>query len=127
MNISHLLVQKKNVVGIEISDSLIRIAFFRTHKNLSGNKKRKDSTQDEELVLIEEPIAANVIDNGVVVDKDLLAKILRVLRSKIKIDTNYAIVSIPDDKIYSRIFSFPKSINESRLPEAMRLAINFFL
>ena len=127
MNIPHLLTQKKNVVGIEISDSLIRIAFFRTPKDSPKNKKQKNSTRNEELVLIEEPIAANVIDNGVVVDKDLLAKILRVLRSKIKIDTNYAIVSIPDDKIYSRIFSFPKSINEARLPEAMRLAINFQL
>lgn len=129
MNILNLLTQKKNVVGIEISDSLIRIAFFRRPSKPSWNKRGLGNTlgDQEELVLVEEPIGSNIIKNGVVVDRDLLTKTLQLIRAKIKIDTNYAIVSIPDDKIYSRIFSFPKSVGEARLPEAMRLAIGFQL
>ncbi|MEK7538803.1 MAG: hypothetical protein AAB552_03095 [Patescibacteria group bacterium] len=128
MNILNLLTQKKNVVGIEISDSLIRIAFFRAPKKLSHKKnKEKNLAPHDELILVEEPIPSNIIADGVVIDKDLLAKTLQLLRTKIKIDTNYAIVSIPDNKIYSRIFSFPKSVGDTRIPEAMRLAISLQL
>jgi Tfp pilus assembly PilM family ATPase len=130
MNILHALTRKKNVVGIEISDSLIRLAFFRASKKKPKRKKEGGDTAyafNEELVLIEEPLEARVVTDGIVADKELLTKILRLLRTKIKVETNYAIVSIPDGKIYSRIFSFPKSVGEARLPEAMRLAINFQL
>lgn len=129
MNILNLLRQKKNVVGIEISDSLIRIAFYRRlPKNTSAGKKTKTTPLPrEELVLLEESIPPNIIIDGVVADQELLAKTLSSLRSKIKLDTNYAVVSIPDDKIYSRVFSFPKSVTETRIPEAMKLAINFQL
>lgn len=129
MNILNLLTRKKNVVGIEISDSLIRIAFFRAPKKLVGKKNKlgKATMREDELILIEEPIPSNIIADGVVIDRDLLAKTLEILREKIKIDTNYAIVSIPDNKIYSRVFSFPKNIGDARLPEAMRLAISLQL
>jgi len=63
----------------------------------------------------------------VVIDIDLLASSLREIWDKAKLGTDYAIVAIPDDKIYSRIFSFPKSVTEERLSEAMRLAITFQL
>jgi Tfp pilus assembly PilM family ATPase len=125
MNIPNLLTKEKRVAGIEISDSVVRIAFFRPQKK--GVHIAKDKKQEEELALIEEPIAANIIADGVVTDIDLLGKTLKSIWEKAKLDTDYAIVSIPDDKIYSKIFSFPKSVEGVRLTEAMRLAISFQL
>ena len=143
MNLLNLLTKEKRVAGIEISDSVVRIAFFRSN----GKKKSRagihlvalDKPQtetatpaeahepDDELILIEETIAPNIIADGVVVDIDLLASTLKEIWGKAKLGTDYAIVAIPDDKIYSRIFSFPKSVTEERLTEAMRLAITFQL
>ncbi|MEK7569143.1 MAG: hypothetical protein AAB497_03450, partial [Patescibacteria group bacterium] len=80
MNFLNLLTKEKLVAGIEISDSVIRIAFFRAQNKKYKNERRVEQTTDnkqqttdgvrgqkeqverrvsEELVLIEEPIAAN--------------------------------------------------------------------
>ena len=143
MNLLNLLTKEKRVAGIEISDSVVRIAFFRPN----GRKKSRSTMHlvsldkeqpgtvdvsslketDDELILIEEPIASNIIADGVVVDVELLAKTLKDIWNKANLGTDYAIVAIPDDKIYSRIFSFPKSVTSERLSEAMRLAISFQL
>lgn len=131
MNLLNLLTKEKRVAGIEISDSVIRIAFFRPQKKKQATKIKGDTTEktqeQEELILIEEPIAANIIADGVVTDVELLGKTLRSIWTKAKLGTDYAIVAIPDDKIYSRIFSFPKTVGGTRLTEAMRLAISFQL
>lgn len=126
MNILNLLTKEKSVAGIEISDSVIRITFLRPRKK----SKQSNLTQDlphQEIVLIEEPIAANIIEQGVVVDRPLLGRTLKGIWAKAKLGTNYAIVTIPDDKVYSRIFSFPKTVDGSRLSDAMRLAVGFQL
>lgn len=143
MNILNLLTKEKRVAGIEISDSVIRIAFFRPNGKKNARAPMRlvsmDSTRpetekttseadlDEELILIEEEIQADIINDGVVMDVELLGKTLKGIWEKAKLGTDYAIVAIPDDKIYSRIFSFPKSVEGARLTEAMRLAISFQL
>ena len=122
MNILNLLTKEKRVAGIEISDSVVRIAFFRPNKKgkeptsihlVSMDKAQAVSLEvsaekklNDELVLIEEPIAANIIADGEVVDVELLGKTLKTIWEKAKLGTDYAIVAIPDDKIYSKIFSF---------------------
>lgn len=123
MSILNLLTKKRNVAGIEISDSVVRIALFRSSKK---NARTSDQGQDE-IILIEEPISANIIADGVVLDVELLSKTLRDIWGRAKLGTDYAIVAIPDDKIYSKIFSFPKSVDRTRLTEAMRLAVGFQL
>lgn len=124
MNFLNLLTKEKRVAGIEISDSVVRIAFFRPNKRKESSES---NTPKEELVLIEESIAANIIADGIVLDVELLGNTLKGIWEKAKLGTDYAIVAIPDDKIYSRIFSFPKSVEGMRLTEAMRLAISFQL
>lgn len=123
MNILDLLIKEKKVAGIEISDSVVRIVFFKPQ----AKKRGSPSGAHEELVLIEEPIAGNIIASGVVIDRELLGKTLKALWEKANLGTIYAIVSIPDEKIYSHIFSFPKPVEGTRLTEAMRLAIGFQL
>lgn len=129
MNLLNLLTKEKRVAGIEISDSVIRIAFFRprekkklTVKNIAITDEKKE---DDDLILIEEPIDSNIIADGAVIDVELLGKVLKAIWEKANLGTDYAIVAIPDDKIYSRVFSFPKSVDSARLTEAMRLAISF--
>lgn len=127
MNLLSLLTKEKRVAGIEISDSVVRIAFFRPNGKRQIKDAKEEVALDDELILIEEPIGANIIADGVVVDGDLLAKTLSSIWEKANLGTNYAIVAIPDDKIYSKVFSFPKSVTNERLTEAMRLAITFQL
>lgn len=135
MNLLNLLTIEKNVAGIEISDSVIRLAFFRPHRKKYGKQLTIDTAtrttdriqEQDELILIEEPIASNIIANGVVVDTELLGKTLKTIWSKAKLGTDYAVVAIPDDAVYSRVFSFPKTVEGSRITETMRLAINFQL
>lgn len=123
MSILNIFTKERYVAGIEISDSIVRIALFH-----SNNKKRSgENPNQDELVLIEEAISANIIADGVVLDVELLSKTLRDIWNNAKLGTGYAIVAIPDDKIYSKVFSFPKSIDGVRLTEAMRLAIGFQL
>ncbi|KKS58290.1 MAG: Type IV pilus assembly protein PilM [Candidatus Nomurabacteria bacterium GW2011_GWA2_42_41] len=122
MSILNILTKERYVAGIEISDSVVRIALFRSHK-----KGKAVHPDQDELILIEEPISANIIADGVVLDVELLSKTLREIWDRAKLGTDYAIVGIPDDKIYSKIFSFPKSVDGMRLTEAMRLAIGFQL
>ncbi len=138
MNLLNLLTKEKRVAGIEISDSVVRIVFLRPIVQSSSLSKRINSirtffepktttTSNLELVLIEEPLAANIIVQGVVMNTMLLGKALSSTWAKAKLGTDYAIVAIPDDKIYSRIFSFPKAIGGERLTEAMNLAVGFQL
>lgn len=124
MNIFNLLTKEKQVAGIEISDSVVRVALIRPRKRMRGEKPQ---TNSDELVLMEETIAGNIIENGVVIDHELLGKTLKKIWDKADLGTNYAIVSIPHDKVYSHIFSFPRSVEGARLTEAMRLAIGFQL
>lgn len=140
MNFLNLLIKEKQVAGVEISDSAVRIAFLRERKKAMRtasppkdkktsieNTPKRDLFEKYELVLLEEPIAPNLIENGMVADKAMLGKTLRGIWAKANLGTNYAIVSIPDDKVYSRIFSFPKTVLGSRLSDAMNLAIGFQL
>jgi len=126
MNILNLLKKEHPIAGIEISDSVVRIAFFRPQKK-NDLRAQQENKEMGALVLIEEPIAANIIEDGVVVDVDLLGKTLKSIWGKAALGTDYAIIAVPDDKIYSKIFSFPKSVSETRLTDAMRLAIGFQL
>lgn len=135
MNFLNLLIKEKRVAGIEVSDSIVRIVFLRPRKKKFNKLEKVDKLKKlenqkgsrDELVLIEEPIAPNLIENGAVVDKAMLGKALKGIWAKANLGTNYAIISIPDDKVYSRIFSFPKTIDGPRLIEAMDLAIGFQL
>ena len=73
MNILNLLTKKRNVVGIEISDQSIKIAYLKP-------KHKKQITKNDypfELILKEEPIPFNVVSGGVIIDKDILSASLK--------------------------------------------------
>ncbi len=129
MNILNHLIKEKSVVGLELNDSVIRVAYFHPIKKFIPKRhadKDEESTE-KRLVLIEEVIPVNTILNGIVKDKELLTKILRNIWKKEKLSSKCAIVSIPEDKIYSNLFTFPKTVNDEHLKQAIDLAIDFKL
>lgn len=123
MSIINLLSKKRKIVGIEINDSSIRLSYFKTRKN----HNKKSNIPKEEIVFIDEPLEGNIVSNGTILEKESLAKILKNIWHKEKLSKCYAIVSIQEDKFYSKIFSFPKNIKEDKLKEGINLAINFQL
>lgn len=130
MNLFNLLTKEKHVAGIEIDDSVVRVAFLsREQKGWQSYFHTKQDFIDpkQKLIILEELLPKNVVVEGVVIDHTLLAKTIRGIWLKAKLKTNYAIVAIPDDQIYLRIFSFPKSVDKLRLKEAMNLGVSFQL
>lgn len=125
MNIFNLLTKEKRVAGIEISDLVVRIAYFQ-HRNkiVYNNVKELD---EKDLILFEAPLPTNVVSGGVILNKELLGKTLKNIWRKEKLNKRYAIVSIQEDKIYSRNFRFPKTESEEHLKQAVDLAIDFQL
>jgi len=131
MNIFNLLAKDKDVAGIEIDESVIRIALFRSKKKpsfiASFHHDINLTAEEKELILFEESLPSGLVKEGAVVDPLALGKALQGLLVKARIHSPYAIVAIPDDKIYSRIFTFPKALDEARVGEAMNLASSFQL
>lgn len=121
MNILNLLTKKRNIVGIEINDQAIRIAYLNTKQK----KSDKNNPVTEELVLIEEKLPNNIISNGIILEKSALSQIIKNTWNKNGLKKSYAVVSIQEDKIYSHTLSFPGAIDESKLKEAVSLAIDF--
>ena len=125
MNIFNLLTKKKRVAGIEISDLVIRVAYF-------DHKKRRLSDDNNELKvkdlnIFETPIPPNTISGGVILDKEILSKILKNIWRKERLGKRHAIVSIQEDKIYTRKSFFPKTETEDHLKQAIDLTLDFQL
>lgn len=92
------------------------------------NKKEVPILEKTEVVfLIEEPLEAGIIKDGIVINKESLAKSLKELFKKTNPKVKFAVVSIPAEHAYFKIFSFPKTIQEERLEETMKLTIGFQL
>ncbi len=128
MNILNLLIKEKRVAGIEISDRIIRVAFFRRRATIDLHEAAGvGRLPKQELILIEEALNDGLVRGGAVIDKELLGKTIGDIWVKEKIEATYAIVSIPENNIYSHLFSFPKTLNETALADAVALTINFQL
>jgi len=125
MNILNLLTNEKRVAGIEINEQVVHIVYFRKRKNRKGLQEGGEKLPENEIILIEEPIPANIISNGIILEAALLSKMLKNLWRREKLKKFYAIVSIPEDKVYSKTLSLPKTENEEHLEQAINLAIDF--
>jgi len=135
MNINRIkkfLIQEEEIGGIEISDSKISIAYLK-------------SLPDKKEIVIEKwgevDLQPGIIEKGEVKDKEVLASHLRNLskslfpRKKGHLERFKSssrrffpvIISIPSQKIYSQVFSFPSKIPYGQLEESMELTVGFSL
>lgn len=130
MNLFNLLTKEKHVAGIEINDSAIRVAFLQkktTNKKFNIYYETEIPSNEQKLIILEEPLPNGIVSEGVVINSRLLASNIKKIWIKSGLNTNYAIIAIPDDEIYSRIFSFPKTLDKERLKEAMSIGVGFQL
>lgn len=107
MDLLRILTREEPIAGLEISDEYLRLAF------LSFNKK---TAKNEIKFLTEEPL-----------DESGLVAALKKLIVKSPVKIKNLIVSIPANGIYSRLFSFPKTVSKIRIEEAMKLTVGFQL
>jgi len=112
----HRLLNKQDVVGLEITDDFIRIAFLVT-------KKQKPDAP----TLIEVPLAQNIIVNGVIQDQIELTKIITSVLNKYNNIPRYAVLSLPAQIIYSHVLYLPQSVNEQKIREAVSVFTRFQL
>lgn len=100
------------IFGIDISDSSLKIVKLI--------KKRKGFS----LVSFNEvKIKQGVVKEGVIQDQETLASIIKMACSTVKgkkLDTKYAIVSLPEEKSFSQLIQMPKMTEEE-----LKLALPF--
>ena len=118
MNLTRLLTHEELVAGLEISDTYLRLAILEIQKTSGA----MDAT-----TLIDEPIPTGIIVNGIVKDATGLQNALQSLLKRAKRKIHYAVVSLPSDTTYTKIFSFPKALEEEKINESMRLTAGYQL
>lgn len=116
--LTKILIRKERIAGLEITDTHVRLLLLKL------NRKTGVLSVHQSL---EESLESGTIINGVLKKPARLASALFKLKKKFKPRIQYVIVSIPSDIVYDKILSFPKSVEEKKLEEAIMLAINFQL
>lgn len=153
MNISKFFTREEVVSGVEVSDNAVRLVVLEKYKEKkkkpqpipeespvavrpkSDEKKPEVKTKprdewEEKIrvkIAVEESLSSGVVVCGIIKDKIRLGAALKSLLKKSVVKTKYAILSIPLDATYAKVFSFPKNIQGERLEESMKLTIGFQL
>jgi len=117
MNFSHLINREEAVSGLAITDSHVRLAYYKKSK---GKK-------EEVLTLVEEALQSGTIIEGAVANPSALSRALSKALGKTEGAVSYCIVSLPEERVYTKILSFPQALPPDRLDEAVHLALNFQL
>ncbi|MBI4812411.1 pilus assembly protein PilM [Candidatus Falkowbacteria bacterium] len=147
MDLLKLFTREEPIAGMEISDSYIRLILLAVRKakvvqkekfEKSEEKKknfrvfpsrpsgipRLSATTSRDLTEIkaigEKPLPAGMITDGRLKDKDGFVKIVSGFLKEIKPPIRYAVVSIPADAVYFKLYFFPKIVGGDRLKESMR-------
>lgn len=110
--------REEQVAGLEVRDDFVRLSFI-TQSREKGKKHLS--------ILIESAVPSGVIIDGKVADANALVGALKELSQKIGKRARFVITAIPPHTAYYKHFSFPKTINERKLEEAMKLSIDFEL
>lgn len=119
MNLLRVITREESIAGLEISDDYLRLALLEL--------KGKDKTKLEIRALVEIPLTTGTVINGYIKNQDDFIALLKKLIKKSTIKIRYIIVSLPASAVYSRVFTFPKTIQDAKIEETMKLIINFQL
>lgn len=119
MDLIRLFTNKEIIAGLEISDTALRLVL------LDNQKKEKEGAQIK--LKLEERLAAGDVVGGTVKNQSGFIKSAKNLLARAKTPVKYVIVSLPDDCVYAKIFSFPPNIKGEKLNEAIKLITDFQL
>lgn len=114
--ILNLLIPKEKIIGIEINSQKLRML------NLELNRSNKAIIKGQSEIEIEGELfsAEGIIDEKLL--NISLAKLIKNFKPK-KFFSPYAIITIPQNGIYSEILELPRSLDEEQLTEAIALNI----
>lgn len=116
MKFLNLLVPKEKIVGIEVSNQKLRMVYLRLDKNGQASLRGKSEVELEE----------GIISNGIVKDENKLSQAIAKLKKNFKPRkalSSFAVVTIPQNNIYSDIFEFPENLNGEQLMESVTLNV----
>ncbi|MFZ2969648.1 MAG: pilus assembly protein PilM [Minisyncoccia bacterium] len=112
MNFLKLLIPKEKIVGIEINSQKLRMLYLELDSaNNAVVKGRSEIDLDE-----------GIIGSGKVRNMDMLCGSLIELKNNFspkKFLSQFAIVTIPQNKVYSEIIEFPKVLDSRQLLETI--------
>ena len=133
-DILKLFTRDEPIAGVEINDDFIRLALLDIKSNESDKKLGKKLEKPEKNIQVieikalgEKSLKEGVIINGELKDKASFVGALNNLLGEIKPRIRYAIISLPSNNVYSRIYSFPKTVSSEKIEDAMKLSIGFQL
>jgi len=112
MDFLNLLIPKEKIVGIEIGTQKIRMLYLK--QDSFGNVKLQGKA--------ETGLDEGVIVFGVIKNKKKLSETLKKLKENFKPKGDlspFAIVTIPQNSVYSDVLSFSKQLNNDQLVEAI--------
>lgn len=120
MDILKLLTYEEKIGGLAVFDSRIEALVLDFDE-----KKGVLSVKVSDFV----DLPQEAIEGGVLKDKELFVEAAKSLLEKIKSETKVSsfIVSLPANAIYCRNFSFPHTLTDTQIDEAMRLNLSFSL
>lgn len=122
-NLLRFFTRDELIAGLEISDSFIRLAVLET---LLPDKNRKEKMVQARGIG-ELTLKNGIIQNGEVKDKKGLAEALKLLFQKVDKSVGYVAVSISGKKVYTKVYSFPKTVSNEKIEESMKINIDFQL
>lgn len=128
MNLLRLLTREELISGLEISDTGLRIILLEQVKTRRLPKASAEFKTNIYIKCAQDvPLPAGVVVDGKLKDSAALTGALRELVKKCEYKIRYAVVSLPPDTAYAKVFGFPKTIQGERLEESMKLTIGFQL
>lgn len=116
MRLSQLFMRHTPIAGLEIGETHVRSVLLES----KGGEKPSFIIKK----INEEPIPEGTVADGRVVNKPALVSALKKLFHGEK---GYVIMSVPVRNVYYGVFSFPATVKDRRLEEAMDLTIGFQL
>lgn len=117
MNLIQFFTREEPIAGLEVNEDFLRLSLLKLTKE---NKIKIE-------FLLEEPLNKNVISNGLIIDEKSLIFALKNLFKKCNNAIRYIILSLPNQDVYCKLFSFPKTVVEEKISETMKLIAEFKL
>ena len=143
MDLLKFFTREEVIAGLEINDCYVRLAIlekaeerkertFSSWKKLVKSPLKKEAKKPKAEKFYVRPIGEKslrkkTIENGKIINKAVLVSTLKEVFKKSKVQISFVAVSIPSEKVYSKVYSFPKTVVGEKLEEAMKLNIDFQL
>lgn len=141
MELITFLTRNEPVAGFEVTDDSVRFLLLKTKKSKTSHGDAGKSNPSvfsrffhphyrfstEVKIAAEESLKEGTVVNGVLKDHVEFVKTIKNLLKKTNATVRYVIVSLPTHKVYSRTYTFPKTIDDEKINDSMHSVVAFQL